>query len=226
MQLATAYFSEEEQRAIAAAIAEAEAQTAAEIVPVVATVSGRYDRAESIFGFLFALSCLAVAWLGFQEIRPVENDWAGGYQFGLNLTAIILILVMTYIVGVIAATYLPILRRPFISRQEMAAEVAEAAQAAFYQFRVHRTAAGTGLVIYLSLYERQVQILGDESLDDVLSQAEWDALRDLVVSGLREGHGADGLIAAIRRCGELLAAPVPVAAGDRNELHNELQFIE
>ncbi|MCB0032253.1 MAG: hypothetical protein KDE28_30295, partial [Anaerolineales bacterium] len=61
---------------------------------------------------------------------------------------------------------------------------------------------------------------------DVLSQAEWDALRDLVVSGLREGHGADGLIAAIRRCGELLAAPVPVAAGDRNELHNELQFIE
>ena len=123
-------------------------------------------------------------------------------------------------------TYLPILRRPFIGRQEMAAEVAEAARAAFYQFRVHRTAAGTGLVIYLSLYERQVQILGDESLDDLLSQAEWDELRDLVVNGLREGHGADGLIATIRRCGDLLAARIPVSAGDRNELHNELQFIE
>ena len=226
MKLATDYFSAEEQQAISAAVSEAEAQTAAEIVPVVATASGRYDRAEGIFGFLFALSCLAVAWLGFQVIRPVENDWAGGYELNLDLAAVILILVFGYIVGSLAATYLPLLRRPFISRHEMAAEVAEAARAAFYQFRVHRTVAGTGLVIYLSLYERQVQLLGDESLDDVFSQAEWDELRDMVVSGLREGQEVDGLIAAIRHCGELLAQRIPITAGDRNELHNELHFIE
>ena len=43
-------FSDEQRRAVAQAVAEAEGKTSAEIVPVVATASGRYDRAEDIVG--------------------------------------------------------------------------------------------------------------------------------------------------------------------------------
>ena len=44
---------------IEAAIGEAEQKTAGEIVPVVATASGRYDRGEDLFG-LVALCLVAV----------------------------------------------------------------------------------------------------------------------------------------------------------------------
>ena len=52
---ATRFLTTAEQQQVEAAVREAEAQTSAEIVVVVATESGRYDRAESIVGLIGAV---------------------------------------------------------------------------------------------------------------------------------------------------------------------------
>ena len=75
MKRASQFFSDTDRQAIEAAVAAAEQRTSAEIIPVVATASGRYDRAEDLFGVIVALVALSVAWLGFQDIRA-PSSWA------------------------------------------------------------------------------------------------------------------------------------------------------
>ena len=100
------------------------------------------------------------------------------------------------------------------------------AAAAFRRLRVRGTAAGTGILIYVSLYERMVRVLGDDAINARVTQADWDTVCRLAVDGLRTGRSAEGLADAIRKAGELLSRHFPVQPGDRNEIVNELQLID
>ena len=55
MKLASQIFNDQERKRVDDAVAQAEKRTSAEIVPVVATSSGRYDRAEDIVGLFVGL---------------------------------------------------------------------------------------------------------------------------------------------------------------------------
>ena len=225
MRKASQFFSEDDRRAIEQVVAAAEARTAAEIIPVVATASGRYDRAEDLFGIMFALVALAAAWLGFQNMGT-PGGWAGGYEPALGLVSILLIVFFGFVAGAALATRVPVLRLPFITRREMQTEVERSAAAAFQQFRVRATAGATGILIYISLYERMVRVLGDDVIAARLGQSDWEALRDLVIQGLREGEPARGLVRAVEQCGALCAVHFPSQPGDVNALANALRFID
>lgn len=226
MQKASRLFSEADRKVIGDAIAEAERRTSGEIVPVVATASGRYDRAEDRFGFLFALAALVVAWLVFQGIELHQEQWGVRQSISLGLLPIVVLLVLGFSVGAVLASLVPALRLPFVGAAEMADEVERAAQSAFHRFRVRSTAGGTGVLIYVSLYEHRVRVLGDESINAKLSATDWNAVCSLVTDGLRAGRPADGLAAAIRRCGDLLAVHFPAHPQDHNELGNELHLLD
>jgi len=226
MTPASKFFSEEERKTIASAVAEAERRTSGEIVPVVATASGRYDRAEDLFGLVVALLALALSWNFLQDIRPVAGDWASGQTLTLGLVPLLLIVGGGFVLGTVAATAWPVLRLPFILKGEIRQEVARSAAEAFRQFRVRKTAAGTGILIYVSLYERVVQVLGDDAIGEKLRQEDWDAVRDLVIEGLRTKRAAEGLARAIGKCGELLNRHFPSRPGDINEIPNELRTID
>jgi putative membrane protein len=223
---ASQLFSETDRRNVRAAVEEAERQTAGEIVPVVATVSGRYDRAEDLFGLIIALAAVSTAWYSHQGIRIEAGAWAARYTLGFGLAAVLLVFVAGFLAGAVAASYFPLLRLPFIGSGEMRAEVERGAAAAFQRCRVRGTAGGTGILIYVSLYERMVRVLGDDAIDAVVSQADWQAVCDLVVDGLRRGAAAQGLADGIRKSGELLGRHFPIQPGDRNELSNELYLID
>lgn len=211
---------------IETAIGEAEQSTAGEIVPVVATSSGRYDRGEDLFGLVCAVVALAGAWWLFQDIDVKQTEWAVSYTIALGLLPMLAIVVVAFLLGAAVATFVPALRLPFISRSEMEEEVARSAAAAFQRFRVRGTAGGTGILIYVSLYEHMVRVLGDDAINAKVTQADWDSVCSLAVDGLRTGRGAEGLASAVRKAGELLSRHFPVQPDDRNELVNRLQLID
>lgn len=226
MKKASAFFSAAERATIEAAVAEAEDRTAGEIVPVIATASGRYDRGEDLFGLVVAVAALALAWWGFQDLRLSEGEWAAGPTLALGLLPVLLVVVVGFLLGAVAATFVPALRLPFVSQREMREEVERSAAASFQRLRVRRTVGGTGVLIYVSLYERMVQVLGDHAIAKKLSQSDWDEVCALAVDGLKHGRGAEGLAAAVRRCGELLATHFPRPPGDRNEIPDTLRFVD
>jgi len=226
MLRASRFFSEDETRLVEEAVALAELRTSGEIVPVVATASGRYDRAEDLFGVLFALGAVAAGWMPLQRLAETEGAWGAGHPLLLGLLPVLALFLVGFLAGTVLATAVPALRLPFIAQAEIEAEVDRAASAAFHNFRVRQTEDATGILIYLSLFERTVKVLGDDPINDRLEPEQWSEVVELVVEGIRTKRAAQGLKDGILRCGDLLAEHFPIQPGDRNELGNQLRLID
>jgi putative membrane protein len=225
MKKASAWFTESDRKALAEDIARAESATTGEIVPVVATASGNYDRAEDLFGLVFALISLSVYWL-LRGVAPFGSKWSSGPAEGLSLPVVLSIVVVAFIVGAVLATAIPSLRTPFIPKSEMGKEVERRAAEAFHRFRIRNTAGATGVLIYVSLFEHAVRVFGDNAINEKVDQKTWQEICELVVDGIRKGEPAGGLSAGILRCGEVLARHFPIDPGDKNELVNTLHLID
>lgn len=225
MKRASQLLTDEEKKAVQDAVAEAERGTSGEVVPVVATRSGRYDRGEDLFGVVLGLAAVTVGWLVGQDAIP-PGDWGERWEVVLGLVAVLVLFVGGFTAGAALATRFPELALLFVGKKEMLAEVQRAGAAAFYRFRVRRTAGGTGILIYVSLLERMVWVFGDAAIAERHDQSRWEELKDTVIAGIRQGRAAEGLCAAIARCGEILAEYFPIQPGDVNELTNELRVVD
>ena len=200
-----------------------EAKTSAEIVPVVATASDRYERAEDPIGLGASLVAVASTWTLFQ---PAHSDWESSPELTLRLPLVLLVLVLGWFVGVLASKLLPWLKRLAVSRRTMTARVLIAAHQAFDSLHAHKTAGGTGVVIYLSLFERRVCVWADRAVSAKIPETEWKGITESLVRSLADGKPRDGMVEAIRKCGELLAKQFPIQPSDVNELPNELRLLD
>ena len=221
---ASQLFSDQDRQRIEAAVGEAERSTSGEIVRVVASVSGRYDRAEDLFGLLLGLAALSIVWGLFQDVGRIP--WSQGHAPTLGLLPVVLIVALGFVLGAALATRFPRLRLPLIPRSEMREEVERRALEAFQRHRLRATAGGTGVLIYVSLYERMVRVVGEDAIATRLGPQDWAAVCDLVVEGMKRGHAAEGLEQGIRKCSDLLARHFPVRPDDVNELANTLVLID
>lgn len=221
--VASKLFPEEDRKAVSAAVAEAEKKTSAEIVPVVATASDRYERAEDGVGFGISMAAVTAAWLQFH--RP-STDWDGSDQLSIQLSYVLSVMMGGWIVGIFLAKAAPWLKRLAVSRRTMTARVLIAAEQAFNGLHAHKTAGGTGVVIYVSLFEHRVCVWADRAVSSKIPETEWKEITEGLVRSLRDGKAREGLVEAIRRCGDLLGKHFPIQPSDVNELPNELRILD
>lgn len=216
----TSYFNRQELERISNAVKQAESNTSGEIVPVLASSSDDYDRACFLSAILFSLLFTIV----FSSIWILFPTMFDGLTIAATLTFLGLQLI-GLLVGFYVATSMDGIRKAFIPHQVMTRSVFRAAHEAFLQFQVSHTENATGILIYVSLFERTVVVLADRSINRKHDQKTWDEVRDLLVDGLKSDDGANGFISAISRCGEILSTDFPIAADDKNELSNELRLV-
>ena len=69
----------------------------------------------------------------------------------------------------------------------------------------------TGILIFVSLAERYVRIVADHGIAERVSQAQWQQAVDSLTAHMSDGRIADGFIAAIDICGEVLETHFPHA---------------
>jgi putative membrane protein len=111
------------------------------------------------------------------------------------------------------------IRRRFVAERRLEENAARRAWSAFAEHGLRRTAERTGILIFVALFEHRVVVLGDEAVDRALDPDEsWREIVDLVLEGIRGGRASDGIVAAVRRCGEILAHPLPAADPTKNEI--------
>jgi len=226
MKYATRLFTKEEISSIEATISEVEKKTSAEVVPVIASVSGRYDRAEDLFAFLLSLLVLGCSWVWLQDVVTSMGTWSGSHTVRLSLPFVLAILVVTFFIGIALASRLPALRLPLIAKREMQEEVERSARETFQRLKIRKTRDATGILIYVSLYEHMVHVVGDETINSKLSQEDWDAICQTIITGFKSGKPDEGMRNGILLSGELLARHFPVEPGDRNELFDTLHLID
>jgi putative membrane protein len=208
-------FSSSDRSAIEAAVREAETRSPGEIVPYAVDRSDAYAEgtwAAATFGAM--LGGLAAALL-----HVVPTAWGEAPpQWGAGLPA--LGAALGYVLGVAW----PAFRLRLVPAHTVAHRVQQRAVAAFVEQEVFLTEARTGILIFVSLLERRVLVLGDSGINARVAQNDWDAIVALVVGGMRRGEPGSALAAAIRRAGDLLAAhDLRRRPDDRDELPDELR---
>jgi putative membrane protein len=115
----------------------------------------------------------------------------------------------------------PLLQRPFIAAGRLNEAVRERAVRAFHEKGLYRTRHETGILIFISLFEHKVWVLGDRGINARIPPESWLQLAHTLADGIRDGHACDALCAVIRSCGEELARHFPRVADDTNELQDE-----
>jgi putative membrane protein len=212
------FFSQADLEKIETAVHEAEATTAGEIVPFVVSHSDHYEAAAwkgaTLGAFLAVVAAAALYELG-------------GFWGGFILAWILLPPLAGGALGFAAAGLIRPLKLWLAGPAAVEHHVRQRATAAFLENEVFRTRERTGILIFLSLFERRVVVLGDSAINARVEQHEWDAVVTTIVEGIRSGQPGTALASAIRRCGELLVRRgVAARPDDTDELPDQLRMRE
>lgn len=88
----------------------------------------------------------------------------------------------------------------------------------FSALRVWDTEHNSGVLIYLLVADRDVEIVADRGIAAKVGQEEWEAICRSMEAAFREGKFEAGVIAGIREVGALLARHFPAQGFDPDEL--------
>jgi len=213
-----------EIKKIETAIAEVESRTQAEIVPVIARQSGNYGFANSVFAFTFALLVLTLVWLVFQAVIPGHN-WGSYPVPKIGIWVILCILILAYFAGLLLTRFFPALGLLFTTKGQRKAIVEIRAREQFQRLRVRRTKESVGVLIYISLLERMVHVVGDDKVNKAVEPSAWQTISDTLTSGLKAGDVTKALEDTVSMTGDILAPHLPLKPSDEDELVNKVYFV-
>lgn len=94
----------------------------------------------------------------------------------------------------------------------------ERALEVFSNLRIWDTAGNNGVLIYLLLADRDVEIVADRGLNSLVQPVEWVAICSEMEACLRRGEYEAGALLGIERVDSLLRRHFPVAGETPNEL--------
>jgi putative membrane protein len=209
-------FPDADRERIRRAVDAAESKTAGEIVPYVVQQCDDYEIAEWRGGALLGVFAGGI----FLGIHRLTDVW-----LPIDVVGVITITIASFLIGMLAVKYIHPLKRLLVGRSLMAHRVAQRAAEAFVSEEVFRTRDRTGILLFLSMFEHQVLVLGDAGINARVKKTDWEDIVHIVVQGIREKRPTDGLVDAIGRCGELLQRQgVAVKSDDKDELGDSLRM--
>ncbi len=195
-------------------IAVAEAQTSGEIVPMIVRRSAAIGHVPFLIFFattlIFALSGLTNYLHGKFELPLLAN--------GITMLA-------SLIIAAISGRY-PTVQRWFTVAFDRDQQVESRAELEFYEAGLNRTKDSTGILIFVSLMEREVVVLADRGISTLLPQSTWDEIVGKLIASMKAGQFAKGLESAIHDCARILAVHFPRAKDDQNEIKDVVHFKE
>jgi putative membrane protein len=215
--MARPLFTDAELARIRAAVDEAETATAGEIVPYVVARSGGYEVALWRGAALGAVLASAVALVA----GALNDGWGLGWLYAAE--GALLVALTGALVGAAVALAPPV-RRALAGTRRLDEHAARRAAQAFVEEEVFSTRDRTGILLFVSLLEHRILVLGDAGINAKVAPEEWAEVVVLVRDGIRRGALADGLAAAVTRCGELLhRRGVGIREDDTDELPDDVR---
>jgi len=208
-------FTQSDLDRVARSVAGAEHGTSAEIVPFIVGRSDAYDEAVLRGGLLGAVLTLGVLW----GIRAWTPFW-----IPFDLTGLILFFLLFTAGAMIAVRETPLLLRSFAGRELLRRRTLQRATEAFVSEEVFATKQRSGILIFISILERTVHVIGDSGINKRVGAEEWRVIADSIAGSIRAGNAADGLMSGLQQCHELLHRHgFRAAPDDRNELRDDVR---
>lgn len=88
----------------------------------------------------------------------------------------------------------------------------------FETLGVAGTHEANGILVYVQLVDRRVEILADSGIASRVEASEWETVCRRMEAAFARREYRSGMLAAIARIGELLATHFPATADNPNEL--------
>jgi putative membrane protein len=200
-------FSDAYYAALTEAVAQAEEHTSAEIVVAVRPWSGNYRDVDYLAGAL-------AAWVGLVGILFVP--WT------VHAHAVPLEVLALFVAGAWVSPWTP-WRRWLTTPRRRLHQVKTEARAAFFHEGVLHTRERTGLLVYWSLLERQVEVLADVGVLAAVPAGEWNAQVFRFKQIKRAAVPAPVFLEDLRALGQTLARHLPAGADNPDELPNRVR---
>jgi putative membrane protein len=188
-----AKLSLKQKRLLATALADARGRTSARLALTVVYVSDKYPLYSLVYGALAGIAVLGALALGWPNL-PLRD----GFYAAVGAT-----IVVTALFDIMP------LRLKFIPRHAKFWECWELAHRSFAARILAQNDRKTGILIFVSLGERYIEVVTDRDVDRHIPQSVWDALiKDFTTAAKRRRIG-EGLIAAVENATKVLEQHYP-----------------
>jgi len=195
-------FDQTASTALAKAIRDIEKCTDAELVIVVRGRSGSYRHADYLFGAL-------VAFVGLLFVLFSPFNF---HVFWIPFDVLALFLAAGFV-----SSRGDWIRRLLTTRKFRAQAARTGAAAMFYEAGIANTLAENGLLIYLSLLERRLEVFADRGVLKAVPPLKWNnAVYEL--KKIARQPDPETLVKVLREVGNLLAEHLPPTGENPNEL--------
>jgi len=209
-------FSQQDLERIKSAVKDAESKISGEIVPVFVEKSSHYTIANYRAALIgAALTFILIVFFDQYVPRLAVHDPMLIYTF----------VATGALVGLILSNFINPIKRLMLSQTYMDQATFKRAQSAFLEEEVFNTRQRTGIMIFISFFEHEVIVMADKGISKVVDQKEWDGMVKVIIENVRQGHITDGIVSAIKRCGDLLLEKgFVITPDDVNELKDDLRL--
>lgn len=200
------FLNDMEKSQLRAAIRQAEAKTTGEIVTVIAQASGDYFYYPTLWAALLAILSPLLPMTVAVSFAPL-----GIIELQL-LVFVLLALVFRW----------PPLKMRIVPRSVKQQYCARRAREQFLAQNLHTTRERTGVLLYVSVAERHVELLADAGIHARVPAGTWDEVVNKLTSQVKAGQVSTGFVEAVNTVGAQLAEHFPAATTNPNELADHL----
>ncbi|PYQ61411.1 MAG: hypothetical protein DMF53_15150 [Acidobacteria bacterium] len=205
--MAKPFLTPESKAALAEAVRAVESCSSAELVIAVRHRTGSYLHSDLLFGILAGIAALAFLLFSPTVFAPV---W---------------ILIDPIVVGVLAgflASWSSGLRRSFTPLAVRRQRVETAARSTLVERRVHGTSGRTGILLYISVLEREAALVVDVGVEALAAMDGWKTAVEEIETAVRNKEDGVAVAARLRGLATLLSSALVRGADDVNELPDEV----
>lgn len=227
--------TDEERQRVEAAVARAEEATRGEIFCIIAPDCGDYRETPLAVAALAALAAPVLLLLGGIQVTVpglIQGGWtatavgaAAGVAAREAVMGVILLQVFLFLM-VLMLAWLPAVRRLLTPASLKRDRVRRRAYEQFLSKNLQDTRERTGVLIFVSEWERMAELIADEGVASRVDPGIWDEAMSRLIQGVKSGRAVEGFEAAVEICGGVLAEHFPPREGDNpNELPDHVVVI-
>ena len=217
--------SKDDMKKIGSAVKKAESKTSGEIATAMIKESYDYAIYELMFavviGFLYFVIMMFFSGNIEQFLQEKFWDYSVNYLIMFYGFSTFIVIAIFYFIGNISS-----IDRLIVPKKVRNQKVQERATRYFMESGVYNTKDRTGILIFISIMERRVELLADSGISEKIPTEKWQNIVDNIIKGIKQKEITEHLMESINECGDLLAKHFSIQSDDKNELTDDIDILE
>ena len=204
-------FSEQFLQELEKYVERVEDRSSVELVVLASPGSGNYSEIDGYLGFMTSIAFLLIA---------IYSPWHFSHDI------LVLWMIVGFGLGCFVSSRLPLLRRPFLSKARLIEQTQRSARDYFVLKGLSHTRERTGLLLYLSYFERRAVLLPDLGIAGKIPGAIFNDLQASWAKAKNPAELESKILSGLETLIEPLSSAMPKPDDDENELPNEICLVE